>query len=273
MNSVSEFFVFNMLDNLKPTASGADGLPFWFLKIAAYSIAQPLTHIYNLSLRYATTPTQWKQALISPIPKVSQPSVCSDFRPISLTPIPSRILEKFIVRSCIYPALTNPICAHLFTDQFAYLPSGSTEAALISIFHHVTTLLASNNYVRLIALDFSKAFDTVRHSGILEKLSQLPIHDYLYNWFVNFFKDHTHVTKFRGEISKPAAVNASVFQGSVIRPPMFVVNGSDLKPVDPNNFLDKYADDTYLIVSSSNEHSLHAELKSIESWAVKIILS
>ena len=71
------------------------------------------------------------------------------------------------------------------------------------------------------------------------------------------------------EISKPAAINASVFQGSVIGPPMFVVNGSDLKPVDPKNFLDKYADDTYLIVSSSNEYSLHAELKSIESWAVK----
>ena len=64
-----------------------------------------------------------------------------------------------------------------------------------------------------------------------------------------------------------ASINASVFQGSAVGPAMFVVNGSDLKPITTDNYIDKYADDTYLIVPSGNEESCISELTNIESWA------
>ena len=213
-------------------------------------------------------PVQWKQAVITPLPKINKPLSCSDFRPISLTPILSRLLEKLVVRNFIYPAFNDPTIHSLLTDQFAFRPTGSTEAALISILHHISNLLTTNPYVRIIALDFSKAFDTVRHFSTLQKLSTLPIPDNIYNWFVNHFQNHSHITKFLGESSKPASINCSVFQGSVVGPPLFIVNGIDLNPVYSGNLFDKYADDTYLLIPACNEHTIYDELQSIEQWAV-----
>jgi hypothetical protein len=83
--------VFVALDKLKPTATGLDALPSWMLKLASPSIAKPLAHIFNLSLNQSTPPTQWNTACISPVPKVPLPATCSDYRPISLTPILSRV--------------------------------------------------------------------------------------------------------------------------------------------------------------------------------------
>jgi hypothetical protein len=76
-----------------------------------------------------------------------------------------------------------------------------------------------------------------------------------------------HVTKFNGEISDIESINASVFQGSAVGPPMFVINGIDLKPINKINFIDKYADDTYLIVPSCNDDTVDSELQAIERWA------
>jgi hypothetical protein len=179
-----------------------------------------------------------KKAITKPIPKVLAPTTCSDFRPISLTPILSRLFDKAVVRILLYPVFTNPLCSILFSDQFAFRPTGSTVAALISILHHATSLLSTNHYVRIIALDFSKAFDTVRHSTILSKLASLPVDDIFYNWCVNYFSNHSHVTNFNGQTSSMSAdITASVFQGSAMGPPMYVVNGIDLKPLCKGNLL------------------------------------
>src|SRR6267154_1401710 len=194
------------------TASGPDNIPHWFLKIAAPSLYLPLAYLFNLSLKTGIVPYQWKSATIKPIPKVSSPQLCSDFRPISLTPIISRVLEKIVVRLSIYPLFSQPSTLPLFHDQFAFKPTGSTQSAIISILHHITTLLQTSKYVRLISLDFSKAFDTLRHSTILNKLSTLPVQDIFYNWFVNYFQSHSHSTRFNNHSSLSAQINASVFQ-------------------------------------------------------------
>ena len=256
-----------MLNRLKSTSSGPDELPFWFLKILAPSICKPLSFLFNLSIFSSTVPTQWKQAVISPIPKIASPSVCSDFRPISLTPIVSRMLEKLIVRNYIYPAISTPVVYDNFADQFAYRPTGSTEAALISILHHATILLRTHEYARVIALDFSKAFDTIRHSTVAEKLAVLPLPDEIYNWFIDRFDGHKHTTKFQGDMSNELFINASVFQDSAIGPALFALASTDLKPVYSDNYIDKYADDSYLIVGADNDFTVTQELKSIDEWA------
>ena len=119
-NQISEFVVFNMLDKLKATAQGSDGLPYWFLKLIAASISKPLTHIFNLSLGSGIIPSQWKQAIIVPLQKIPNPLSCSDFRPISLTPILSRVLDKIVVRTFLYPIFLSPTHHQLFNDQFAF---------------------------------------------------------------------------------------------------------------------------------------------------------
>ena len=116
-------------------------------------------------------PTQWKKASITPVPKASNPATPADYRPISITPILSRVLEKRVVRKYIYPALlkpevnsmTRPLNELSFSDQFAFRPTGSTTAALITLFHIISDMLSTNKFVRVFALDFSKVFDTVKH--------------------------------------------------------------------------------------------------------------
>ena len=83
----TEYRVFRMLDTLKPTAMGLDGLPDWFLQLAAPAFASPFTYLFNLSADTAIIPTQWKSSRIRPVPKVAQPQGCHDYRPISITPI------------------------------------------------------------------------------------------------------------------------------------------------------------------------------------------
>src|SRR5664279_2192863 len=107
-------------------------------------------------------------------------------------------MERIVVRDHIYPALQRPPHGLFFDDQYAFRPTGSTTAALIKLIHEVTAMLETNPYVIVYAIDFSKAFDTVRHSELLDKYSRMDLPDYVYNWLVSFFRDHTHCTRFGG---------------------------------------------------------------------------
>ena len=94
-----------------------------------------------------------------------------DFRPISVTPILSRIIERLVVRQFLYPAFLSSCPESLiFSDQFAFRPTGSTTSALVWFLHTITQMLTQHDYVIVLALDFSKAFDTVQHSTLLDKL-------------------------------------------------------------------------------------------------------
>ena len=85
--------------------------------------------------------------------------------------------------------------------QFAFRRTASTVAAIISLLQTVTTLLQSNPFVVVISLDFSKAFDTVRHSSLLAKMAKLDLPAVVYNWLVAFFTGHAHRTVYNKEVS------------------------------------------------------------------------
>jgi len=243
---ISEWRMFEILDKLRQTATGLDGIPAWFLRVGAPFFAAPLAALMNLSLSSSVVPAQWKSASILPIAKTVPPTTPSDYRPISITSVLSRILERIVVHDYIYPSLQCPPSGLSFSDQFAFQPTASTTCALIHLFHTISTLLESNPYVIVFALDFSKAFDTVRHSAVLEKFSKLLIPDHIYNWIESFFHGHSHCTKFGHETSDFQDIMASIIQGSCIGPASYVVTASDLRAVTHGNSMAKYADDTYL---------------------------
>jgi len=83
-----------------------------------------------------------------------------------------------------------------FDHQFAFQPTASTTATLIYLFHTITTLLDINPFVIVYALDFSKAFDSVRQSTALQKYLLLLLPDHIYKWIEAFFRDHSHATRF-----------------------------------------------------------------------------
>jgi len=125
---------------------------------------KPVTRLFNLSTATSTTPQQWKRAAIMPVPKVSAPEEHADFRPISTTSVLDRILKRIIVNQFIYPAILIPPATLSFKDQYAFRPTGSPTSAIISLLHTVTNTLTTNPYVIILSLDFSKAFDTIRHA-------------------------------------------------------------------------------------------------------------
>ena len=227
--------MFNVLDRLRPTATGLDNLPSWFLQVGAPLFAAPVADLMNLSLDMSVVPIQWKRATILPIPKCNTPVSPADFRPIPITPVLSRVLEQIVTREHIYPALKHAPPSLDFSDQFAFQPTGSTTAALISILHTITSMLETNQYVIVYAIDFSKAFDGVRHSTLMEKFALLCLSDNIYNWIGSFFGEHSHVTSFRGDTSSIKSILASIIQGSAIGPASYVVTASDLHANEPNN--------------------------------------
>ena len=91
--------MFHMLDKLKHTATGPDGLPASFLRLGAAVFAAPLQIILNLSALTSVVPTQWKSAIIKPLPKVMSPTAQADYRLISITSVISRTVERFIDKS------------------------------------------------------------------------------------------------------------------------------------------------------------------------------
>ena len=130
-NYISVLTTYKILERLKPTAAGPDGIPAWFLRLLAPELAIPLAHIYNLSIIQSVVPSQWKVARIVPIPKIKNPAELSDFRPLSITSIISRQLEKFVVQEYLYPALLNPPDDLIFSDQYAFRPLGQLLLLLL----------------------------------------------------------------------------------------------------------------------------------------------
>jgi hypothetical protein len=248
------------LDTLKVTASGLDDLPHWFLKLAAPNIALPLSIIFNESLNQFFVPSQWKESVITPVPKIPKPKVLQDFRPISVTPILSRLFEKVVVRKFLYPILVNDNFSPEFFDQYAFRPTGSTTSALINLVEKIGSKLSSGPFVHVLSFDMSKAFDTVRHSCLMSKLSKMQISDEVYNWLANYLYDRSHVTRYNNVISSAVNINASIVQGSAIGPICYILNSCDLKPLNSNNDFNKYADDVYLVVSSENSNTILAEV-------------
>jgi len=152
-------------------------------------------------------------------------------------------------------------------DQMAFRPTGSTTGAMTLLLDKVTKLLASNPYVQVYALDFSKAFDTISHTPLLRKLSATNLPDHIYNWYCSFLSGRGHKTKLKNDLSDYKTINASVIQGSAMGPVAYIINASDLQPLTDGNYLLKYADDTYLIVPACNSHTTRNELENISRWA------
>ena len=99
--------------------------------------------------------------------------------------MPSRFAKKFL-----YKALENN---EQFDNQYAFRPKGSTTAALVALTQEITTALEYNNYIQVLSLDFSKAFDAIRHVNLLEQLSRLNLSTEVFNWMVDFVTERHHV--------------------------------------------------------------------------------
>jgi len=114
---VSVFDVERMLSKMKPSSPGADSVPRWLYQYCSYELADIIAHIFNTSFHTGTVPQQWRKAIVTPVPKIPNPTSLGDYRPISVTPLLSRTAERLVVSNWLLPAI--PI--EDLQDQFGFL--------------------------------------------------------------------------------------------------------------------------------------------------------
>ena len=138
-----------MVNSIKTNASGIDGISAFFLKLGIKHSVYAFTNIINTSILYKKFPKRWKNALVKPLPKNNSPSCISDYRPISLLPTFSKVVEKLIAKQMIeYLKDTN----YFDNLQSAYKHSHSTVTALLNVTDDIYDCLGNSEFVFLVAI-------------------------------------------------------------------------------------------------------------------------
>ena len=269
---VKQSKVKKLLSGLNPSkATGSDHIPALFLKKTAAVIYKAVTKIFRLSgvsLQLGVFPSNWKIADVVALHKKKSRSDPANYRPISLLPILSKLLET-VVADRLKPFL-RPL---LHYRQFGFRTGRSTIDMLTQLSQNWTNALGKGQEVRAVALDISKAFDKVWHAGLLLKLARWGISGTLLAWFTSYLSDRRQRVCLNGSSSPFLSTNAGVPQGSVLGPILFLVFINDLFYKVENN-LDVFADDSTLWavipkISSRTEvaDSLNKDLAAIQNWA------
>ena len=272
--STSPFEVETMLKSLQlGKATGPDTINNRVLKELAKPLSFPLSDLFNFSLTSGKVPLIWKVANVTPIFKKDDPSVVSNYRPISLLSTVGKVLEKIVHKHLFNFIRDNNI---LTTLQSGFVPGDSTVNQLVDIYNTFCHSLDQGKEVRAVFCDISKAFDRVWHRGLLYKLESAGISGSLLLWFKDYLNDRKQRVVLPGSASSWAFIKAGVPQGSILGPLLFLIYINDIVD-DIHSCIRLFADDTslYIIVDNpiSAADELNADLAKIHAWAVRWLVS
>lgn len=257
----------DLIDELKLSAAGHDNISAFLVKQVKEHILQPLVHILSLSLKTGIVPDDLKLAKVIPLFKADDPCCFNNYRPISILPCFSKILEKIVYKRMLNHLNSNAI---LYKHQYGFRKNHSTYMALLHLIDKVSSALENNEFCCSIFIDFSKAFDTVNHVILLNKLYKYGFHDITHKWLKNYISNRRQFVHVKGCFSDKAELLCGVPQGSILGPLLFLIYINDM--FNASNLLSPimFADDTTLLLSHSNFHSLIKEanvgLAAYASW-------
>lgn len=248
-------------------ATGPDGIPAIVLRTCAKALTPSICSLFNTLLRFGAVPGDWKQANVIPIHKKGDKSDISNYRPISITSLVSKCLERAVCVRLLDHMKSNNF---INDNQHGFLPGRSCTTLLANVIDDCFVGLNKKNVkqIDLIALDWAKAFDCIPHDRLFAKLYNYHVRGNVLNWFKSFLSGRTQSVLFGGASSVAMPVSSGVPQGCVTSPLLFTIFMLDL-PACVNSPLAQYADDCTIyreISTPEDSAALQSDLMSIEVW-------
>ena len=252
--------IVKLIINMKPKSScGIDKLSSKILKLIAHSIANPLATLLNRSLVEGLVPDSLKVAKIIPLFKSKERTCIKNYRPISLLPAISKILEK-IVHFRTYSFLQQ---YRILSDrQYGFRPGHSTVYAAVDFISDIMNNLNNHKSVLSVFLDLSKAFDTIDHDILLHKLEFYGIRGIALNWFKSYLGNRYHYVTLDNKSSTCKPIQCGVPQGSVLGPLLFIIYINDISSPLVNANTINFADDSTVSLAGSNINTLYTNMNN-----------
>ena len=252
-------------------ASGPDGINPLFLANTAESLAIPITIILRKTLETGKLPEEWKQANVSPIFKKGKKSAPNNYRPVSLTCILCKLMEKIIREKIVDHLEQNNLISN---KQHGFVSGRSCVTQLIDVLDIWTKTLDEGGTIDAIYMDYQKAFDSVPHRRLIAKVKAHGIRGNTLAWIQDFLSNRSQKVIINGVQSEERIVTSGIPQGSVLGPILFVLYINDL-PTNVESEIRLFADDTKLFTRSDipgATDTLQNDLDILQQWSEKWLL-
>ena len=271
MKPVSVDELLKICTSLNPSkAYGIDNISPRVVKESIFYFVEPLCYIFNKSISTGVFPESLKEAKVIPlglyIKKNSKQNI-DNYRPVSILPVLSKLLER-VMYNRVYDFLAKYDI--LINEQFGFRKSHSTSHGVLNLSNYVTNELDNGNFCLGIFMDLSKAFDTIDHLILLDKLSCYGVRGVALNWFKSYLMGRKQCVVVDGVKSNFQEMTCGVPQGSVLGPLLFLIYVNDI--INSSDILrfSLFADDTVVVLSHKNAHTLislvNLELRKLISW-------